>query len=126
MDTVQPKSRSSAFTLVCDDRCVVVRGLADIVKIWDSNDTFSLVRRDVIDEQTQPLVNELDNSPWSLLLIDDHSQRWSGPEAIPIILKNLPFGKIAAVLYILPGTMWITRQLYHMVSRVSRTGRRYA
>src|SRR4030095_1529210 len=126
MNTVAPQSRSSAFTLVCDDRCVVVRRLAGIVKIWDRNDTFQLIRRDIIDEQSQRLVTELDNSPWSLLLIDDRKQRWSGPEAIPIILKNLPFGKIAAVLYILPGTMWVTRQLYHLVTGVSRTGRRYA
>ncbi len=126
MDNADTQSKSSAFTLVCDDRCVVVRRLSGIVKIWDRYDTFSLISRDIIDEQSQRLVSELDNSPWSLLLIDDCKQRWSGPEAIPIILKNLPFGKIAAVLYILPGTMWITRQLYLMVSRVSRTGRRYA
>jgi len=126
METVHPQSRSSAFTLVCDDRCAVVRRLAAIVKIWDRGDTFQLIRRDIIDERSRHFVAELDNSPWSLLLIDDSKQRWSGPEAIPIILKNLPFGKIAAVLYILPGTMWLTRQLYHMVSRVSRTGRRYA
>ena len=126
MTIVDTQTKSCAFTLVCDDRCVVVRRLAGIVKIWDRHNTFRHISRDIIDEQTQSLVSELDNSPWSLLLIDDQCQRWSGPEAIPIILKNLPFGKIAAVLYILPGTMWITRQLYHMVSRVSRPGRRYA
>ncbi|MDQ5936608.1 MAG: hypothetical protein QG574_3944, partial [Cyanobacteriota bacterium erpe_2018_sw_21hr_WHONDRS-SW48-000092_B_bin.40] len=40
-----------------------------------------------------------------------------GPEAIPMIMKILSFGRFAAVLYILPGKMWLTRQLYQLISR---------
>ena len=35
-----------------------------------------------------------------------------------MILKNLPFGKFAAVFYILPGTMWLTRNFYMVVSNL--------
>ncbi|MFX5476730.1 hypothetical protein ABTD55_22685, partial [Acinetobacter baumannii] len=59
----------------------------------------------------------LEESPWSLVLVDSEHNVWSGPEAIPFILKNLPFGKIAAVLYILPGTMFVTRKFYNALSR---------
>lgn len=111
---------SSQLTIVCDERCVVVRRLADLMKWWDRAHHFRFVDRDSADAADRQLVDELDAQPWSLLLIDDIEQRWRGPESIPIILKNLPFGKIAAVLYILPGTMWLTRQLYLLVSRNHR------
>ena len=114
------------FKLVFDDRCAVVQRLAKVVRIWDRHHTFDLIGRNSIGDGSQKLLNELDQSTWSLLLVDSFNNRWSGPEAIPIILKNLPFGKIAAVLYILPGTMWLTRQIYFMVSRVSRNRRRFA
>jgi len=63
-------------------------------------------------------MSELDNSRWSLFLIDEQNEHWHGPDAIPMILKNLPFGKFAAVFYILPGTMWLTRNFYMVVSNL--------
>ncbi|HEY9868436.1 MAG TPA: DCC1-like thiol-disulfide oxidoreductase family protein [Candidatus Obscuribacterales bacterium] len=126
MTTVALQNQQAAFTMVFDDRCAVVRRLARLVKGWDRNHTFELIGRNNIDERSDRLLAELDSCPWSLLLVDAQGHRWSGPEAIPIILKNLPFGKIAAVLYTLPGTMWVTRLFYLTVSRASRTRRRYA
>ncbi|SRR5579885_2521288 len=118
MDTVANRSRESfAFTIVCDERCRVVRNLAALLKWWDKQAIFTFVDRDSTNPKAKELIDELDRCPWSLFLFDECCVRWDGPEAIPIILKNLPFGKIAAVLYILPGTMWLTRQLYHMISR---------
>lgn len=114
------------FTLVFDDRCTVVHYLARLVRLWDRHRTFDLVGRNSVDAEAKELLADLDNCPWSLLLIGEQNQRWAGPEAIPIILKNLPFGKLAAVAYILPGTMWLTRQFYLMVSRLSRNHRRFA
>ena len=115
-----------AFTLVFDDRCVMVRTLAQLVRLWDRHRTFDLVGRNRADEKAKELLADLDNCPWSLLLIGEQNQRWTGPEAIPIILKSLPFGKLAAVAYILPGTMWLTRQFYLAVSRLSRNHRQFA
>ena len=108
---------ASSFTIVCDERCAVVRRLASVVKWWDRANTFVFIDRDSTNVKDMQLVSELDASPWSLLLIDECNMRWEGPDSIPIILKNLRFGRIAAVLYILPGTAWITTQLYLLVSR---------
>ncbi|MFX4963505.1 hypothetical protein ABTC07_19705, partial [Acinetobacter baumannii] len=62
----------------------------------------------------------LDASKWSLVLLDDLDNQWEGPEAIPFILKNLPLGRLAAVFYILPGTMWLTRTFYKSLSQNRR------
>ncbi len=106
-----------SFRIVCDDRCAVVTRLGKLVKWWDKDRKFSFVSRDSDNVADQSLIDELDSCPWSLLLIDEADSKWEGPEAIPIILKNLPFGRLAAVLYILPGTAWITHHLYMLVSR---------
>jgi len=84
--------------------------------VWDRNQVFTYVDRDSQNGEAMDLTVALDRSPWSLLL-SDGERLWFGPEAIPIILTHLPFGRVAAVVYILPGTMWLTRQLYEMVSR---------
>jgi hypothetical protein len=88
---------STLITIACDERCAVVRQLAHLVKWWDRAKRFRFVERDRADAIDRNYLVELDSSRWSLLLIDDSQEHWSGPEAIPIILKNLPFGKIACV-----------------------------
>lgn len=108
---------SSSFKVVCDDRCAVVRRLEHIVKMWDVHHKFDFVDSHSDNAGHKSLLKELDACRWSLRLIDDLGNRWDGPEAIPIILKTLPFGKIAAVFYILPGTAWLTKQGYLLVSR---------
>jgi predicted DCC family thiol-disulfide oxidoreductase YuxK len=121
MSVVAMKSlESRSFIIVCDERCAVVRQLAALIKAWDRQHKFAFVERDGADQEQHRLVSALDASRWSLLLVDDAKELWFGPESIPIILKNLPGGKIAAVAYILPGTMWLTRQLYLLVSRNKR------
>ncbi len=109
--------RQKSWTIVFDNRCPVVRQLAQIVKKWDRKYFFRFVEYANADENDRPLVTQLERSPWSLLLIDDVENSLNGPEAIPFILKNLPLGRIAAVAYIIPGTSWLTRQLYSMVSK---------
>lgn len=108
------------YKLVYDDRCPLVRRLAKIVKLWDRFGRFEFIGWHNHNSINAGFLNELEQSHWSLLLIDDVSERRSGPDAIPFILKTLPFGRIAAALYILPGTMWITQQLYMLVSRNHR------
>jgi predicted DCC family thiol-disulfide oxidoreductase YuxK len=108
---------TSSLKIVCDDRCKVVRHLATIVRRWDKEKKFEFVERTSSKPIDQQLFSRLDNSQWSLLLVDGFDDTWEGPESIPIILKNLPFGRIAAVLYILPGTSWITQKLYLVISR---------
>jgi predicted DCC family thiol-disulfide oxidoreductase YuxK len=102
--------------IVCDERCAVVRRLGAILHLWDRQGTFTFVDRDSKQPDAKQLMQDLDASHWSLFLIDNHHKRWYGPEAIPMILKNLPLGKLAAVFYILPGTMWLTRNFYQLVS----------
>lgn len=106
-----------SLTIVCDERCFVVNRLAALLKLWDRSHLFTFVDRESVSETARQLIQDLDESPWSLFLIDDNNERWYGPEAIPMIMKNLRFGRFAAVLYILPGTMWLTRQLYQLISR---------
>jgi predicted DCC family thiol-disulfide oxidoreductase YuxK len=121
MDTVaNSRQDSSSFVIVCDERCTVVRNFGALVKWWDTLHVFTFVDRESVSPRAKELVKALDQCQWSLLLIDDDRKKWAGPEAIPMILKNLPFGKMAAVLYILPGTMWLTEQAYLFVSRNRR------
>jgi len=109
-----------SFTIVCDERCSMVRNFSSLVKWWDREHIFTFVDRDSKNPTAQRLINDLDSSRWSLMLIDEDNNRWQGPEAIPLILKHLPLGKLAAVFYILPGTMWITKQCYLFASRNRR------
>lgn len=109
-----------AWTIVSDDRCPVVRKLSWLVRQWDNAGTFKFISKHEHNEREAELVNELDACPWSLMLVHDSGMRSAGPEAIPFILRNLPGGKLATVAYVVPGTMWVTRQLYNLVSRNRR------
>jgi len=121
MESVRLGTRASShFTLLVDDRCDVVRRLSAMLRLWDKQRTFMLISRQRTDGYFSALLDELDRSPWSLILIDDFNARWSGAEAIPFILKNLPFGKMAAVMYTIPGSMWLTKKLYLWVSQNRR------
>lgn len=121
METVvNTADNQGAWTIACDDSCPVVRFLADLVTRADSRNTFRIIGRDDTSEQARDLIAELNSTPWSLLLIDADGERYQGPEAIPFILKNLPSGRLAAVAYTLPGTMWLTHKLYMCVSHNRR------
>lgn len=115
-----PSDTHADWTIVFDDECPVVNKLSWIVRHWDREGVFRYVGRDTTNGDGISLVERLGETPWSLMLVDKQGQAWHGPEAIPFILKNLPSGKIAAVTYTIPGTMWVTRQLYYMVSRNRR------
>jgi predicted DCC family thiol-disulfide oxidoreductase YuxK len=106
-----------SFTIVVDDTCPVVHNLLWLVRQWDRHGIFRFIASDTESGDHSELLQRLSETPWSLMLIDQEGNSWLGPEAIPFILKNLPSGKIAAVTYTIPGTMWVTRRLYYMVSR---------
>lgn len=117
-NSVAPACRTHEnWTIVFDDTCPVVHKLSWILRHWDRERFFRYIGCDTTDGDQLHLVQRLAETPWSLMLIDGEGQSWHGPEAIPFILKHLPSGKIAAVTYTIPGTMWLTRQLYYMVSR---------
>ncbi len=109
-----------AWTIVCDDKCPVVDFLSRLIRSCDKAGFFTFVGRENADEYSRSLMRELVSTPWSLLLIDDEGKRFEGPAAIPFILKHLPSGRLACVLYLIPGTMWLTRKLYMSVSRNRR------
>jgi predicted DCC family thiol-disulfide oxidoreductase YuxK len=122
---VATRERTSSWTIVFDNTCPLIARLGWLVRQWDREHVFRYVGRDADDtagtsKETGALLQELDRTPWSLLLLDEDGNTWAGPEAVPFILKNLPSGKLAAVAYTLPGTMWLTRQLYLLVSRNRR------
>lgn len=118
METVvKTADNQRAWVIVSDDNCPVVRFLSRFIRRCDKREFFKFIGPENSDEQSRNLFRELAASPWSLLLIDDHDDRMQGPEAIPFILKNLPSGKLACAVYLIPGTMWLTRQLYLYVSR---------
>jgi predicted DCC family thiol-disulfide oxidoreductase YuxK len=121
METVvRTADNLSSWTIVSDGSCPVVRFLTHVVKSCDHRHFFRFVSGDSTDEQSRILYNELQSCPWSLLLIDDCGHRMQGPEAIPFILKNLPSGRLACVAYLIPGTMWVTKQLYFGISKNRR------
>jgi predicted DCC family thiol-disulfide oxidoreductase YuxK len=110
----------SSWTIVSDDSCPVVRFLTHFVRSCDHRNFFRFVGRDSTDAESRRLFAELSECPWSLILIDESGQRKLGPEAIPFILKNLPSGRLACVAYLIPGTMWLTKQLYFGISKNRR------
>ncbi len=105
------------YKVVCDERCPVVYGLAGLLQHWDTKNRFVFVDRNSEQEEARALIAKLDRSKWSLLLVDMDEEHFEGPEAIPMILKNLPAGRIFVVFYLLPGTMLLTRAFYHLVSQ---------
>ena len=121
METATMNSNeASFFKVICDDRCAMVRRLGSVVKRWDKAKKFQFIERSAETSANRDSYKILDSSRWSLVLVDDLNNKWEGPEAIPFILKNLPLGRLAAVFYILPGTMWLTRKLYKALSQNRR------
>lgn len=109
---------STTWAIVCDSKCPVVRFLANLVRSWDRNGLFRIFgQQETSIPISESLKLALDASPWSLLLVNrQEGESYFGPEAIPHILKGLPNGRIFAVAYTLPGTMWLTRRLYQFIS----------
>jgi hypothetical protein len=84
------------------------RILMALVKHWDKRGSIHILANDPTAFENPDFVKAKQSS---LLAVDENGVEWTGAEAVPIIFKNLPFGKLAAAMYILPGTMWLTRQL---------------
>ncbi len=96
------------ITLYLDQRLAFNRYLLSLIKQWDKKHTIEIHTEEF--KQGQPK----ESSDQGLEIIDKNGSSFQGPEAVPIILKYLPFGKLAAAMYILPGTMWVTKQLYSL------------
>jgi hypothetical protein len=96
------------ITVFCDKDNPFDRKLMALVKRWDRRGSIQIMPcdRSGFDHPTF-----LKAKQSSLLAVDENGVQWNGAEAVPIIFKNLPFGKLAAAIYILPGTMWLTKQL---------------
>lgn len=114
--TAKTCTESLSFVIALNDRCPMVRAFGRVVRAWDKSRTFTFVDINSPANAARELIKDLANSPWSVLLVDKNGNKWFGPEAVPIILTQLPFGKMAAVFYILPGTMWLTRATYRIFS----------
>jgi hypothetical protein len=102
------------ITLTCDESTLFNRRLLSLVKQWDKAGKVRILSNK--DPQSkEPSASSAPN----LCVSDESGERWYGAEAVPIIFKNLPFGKLAAAMYILPGTMWFTKQIYGLDKPVS-------
>jgi len=104
--------QSHSITVFCDQGRVFDRNLAALVKQWDKQGNINILPASLSNLESSNSARP--NQSTSLQAVDENGVKWTGAEAVPIIFKNLPFGKIAAAMYILPGTMWVTKQLYEM------------
>ncbi|PWT99072.1 MAG: hypothetical protein C5B53_05915 [Candidatus Melainabacteria bacterium] len=115
MASIQPNlGQKDSITVFCNENTAFNRNFLALVKHWDRRGKIQIMPSScstASEEGAQPATIE---EP--LLAVDENGVRWNGAEAVPIIFKNLPFGKLAAAMYILPGTMWVTRQLCEMDS----------
>jgi hypothetical protein len=81
-----------------------------LVKHWDRRGKINIL------PPAHAVQPEADIQEATLSAVDENGVKWNGAEAVPIIFKNLPFGKLAAAMYILPGTMWVTKHLCRLDS----------
>jgi hypothetical protein len=105
---------SSGITVFCNKNTAFNRNLLALVKHWDRRGKIHIMpssRSTLLEADAQPSEDQE-----TLLAVDENGVKWNGAEAVPIIFKNLPFGKLAAAMYTLPGTMWVTKQLCEMES----------
>jgi predicted DCC family thiol-disulfide oxidoreductase YuxK len=100
---------NNKLTLFCDQSKSFQRNLVALVRQWDKGHVIRIC------PSSEPAGSSSNKADQGLLsAIDQDGAHWLGAEAVPIVFKNLPFGKLAAAMYILPGTMWVTKQLYDM------------
>ena len=102
--------RQHGITVLCNESSAFNRNLVALVKQWDRCGNIHFLPYTESSYRKMHQINPQSHN--SLLAVDENGVKWSGAEAVPIIFKNLPFGKLAAAIYILPGTMWLTKQLY--------------
>lgn len=131
VDAIAKTCRESlSFVIALNENCPMVRAFGKLVQRWDKGQKFTFIDINSSSSLAKELVSDLNNSRWSVLLVDGSGKKFYGPEAVPHILTHLPFGKVAAVIYILPGTMWLTRTFYKQFSkhrqRFSRAQRKTA
>ncbi len=96
------------ITVYLDQKLAFNRRLLFLIKQWDREHIIEIH----FSEDKQTSDRRFANG--ALQVTEYNGSNFEGPEAVPIILKHLPFGKLLAALYILPGTMWITKQLYSL------------
>ncbi len=94
------------ITLYLDERLAFNRRLLSLIRQWDKRHAIE-IHTEGYESQKPKTVSDQ-----ALQFVDKDGSSFKGPEAVPIILKHLPYGKLAAAMYILPGTMWVTKQLY--------------
>jgi predicted DCC family thiol-disulfide oxidoreductase YuxK len=107
--------RNNRLTLFCDQSKAFQRNLVALVKQWDKDQNIRICSAP---DEAGPSQTSVNSTKGLLFAVDQDGERWLGAEAVPIIFKSLPFGKLAAAMYILPGTMWVTRQLYEMDAHI--------
>lgn len=96
------------ITVFCDKDNPFDRKLMALVRHWDKRGSIHIFPKGSAALEAASILRGKQSS---LLAVDENGVEWTGAEAVPIIFKNLPFGKLAAAMYILPGTMWLTKQL---------------
>jgi hypothetical protein len=97
--------QKDGITVFCYENTTFNRNFLALVKHWDRRGKINIL------PPAHSVPPEAEIHETTLSAVDENGVRWHGAEAVPIIFKNLPFGKLAAAMYTLPGTMWVTRQL---------------
>jgi hypothetical protein len=91
-----------------DQKLAFNRHLLSLIKQWDKAHIIEIHTEEAKEANDKCFTDR------ALQVIDNNGDGFEGPEAVPIILKHLPFGKLFAAMYILPGTMWLTKQFYSL------------
>jgi len=108
------------ITLYLDESSAFNRHLLSLIKQWDKRRSIDVhyIKADHLPSfQSKSIPLPKKHKQFyndTLQVVDNNGSSFEGAEAVPIILKHLPFGKLAAAFYILPGTMWVTKQLYSL------------
>lgn len=106
MASIEPTlGQKDSITVFCSENTAFNRNFLALVKHWDRRGKINILPPSHI---AAPPAESRDST---LSAVDENGVEWNGAEAVPIIFKNLPFGRLAAAMYILPGTMWVTKRL---------------
>ena len=65
-----------SFTIVCDERCSVVRSLACVLKVWDRQGAFTFVDRDSQSPRAARLIEDPELARVSTFLNDGAKDRY--------------------------------------------------
>ena len=104
-------------TLVYDRDCELCCWARDLVSRWDHRRRIQTVAfQDPVFSEWFP-DHDLDETPKSMLFIDDRREVWKGVDAFRQMLRFLPAGRLIMILFYVPGVPWMATRFYEWLAR---------